>query len=970
MGLVVGAIQVALQLPGAGAIFKLDVEWIQRHSMLVSSLALLALIFVLFIAFRVWLRESQEPFRYTCSVAEFEVVPPVPNSSFEIGSYLRYDLTERMNQRIARLSFLADDAIRAEARDGRSHIHVSGQLLVRPNARGEWMVEATPRIRMGSETSPERLGHPVKFKLGTVSPTAGKVKRYVTVNGSERTLVPAEYEKVLERIYFSISSELYKQIRLDVETKIRLLPTRRFRAIAYLHEAEDYLQSNTLDAYEEARSLFDASLDLFDPRQRRAHRPLYFHWFRALSIGWSIAGHTVRQIISRAFPRFGKDEILTARAEVGFAISVVDRRVLAGLSGHRMNAIFPARPAVERALVRLARTSPRTLGSTDVRFRALVTKALTAHYLGDVSSTEAALQQARAVDPGRTETDARFLFAAGLHEVRPRWALPYLRRAVEQDPRLEIAQFEFALKMEYAWRMRSGLEHGIAESIVVTEYEDVLKINPGNIRAWANLGYVYWLLGPDHHAQAEEAYWRGREYKEMRRTTQVAELDHGLARLYAEAGDFSAAFFHCLRAVSGRLSLGLDHGSETSAQFYFFDFIGPAMLHRFDNFLETVEEHAKNAALLEKQGITERVRDAVVSFALNDCGEAYRDYYSRAGVAQDLDTARKSFDRAISCNPQAVMPRFNKYLLESHEITRGTLDTSSSEAAARGLLTLTEAHRGVRGLVRQVSHLEHGWADAECARMLGCARVVERVRREVHLLRASGGEEDRPYLHGLETSLIALAKTAAAEIEGDVSDLRRLAPHEWLWDKDDFNWSSLRSQYVKDGRWEREVDDLHVRALFAWAAAHMVPESGHTLDPGWLQRRRNEKLLTHLRDTYWAGDFLLLRLCGHMRESPVDPSELKDVIQTWLKEDPSAWWSLETALTEKWREDDLFSKTEKCGFLAEAKTAPDASPSLLRWIEGREAELGGCPDRPDEDLEVVINLVEEDAIGDGATPPR
>ncbi len=975
-GLVVATIQLAIQVSRARAAGKLDFSWVVEHSVAVGSLAAVVLLATLFLAARRWIQESREPFRYTCSVAEFDLVPPVPDPSFEIGSYLRYDLTERMNDRITRLSFLDEEAVSDGAAGNQSHIHISGQLLVRQNPKGEWMVEATPRIRMGPRSAPERLGHPVKFKLGTVAPRSEAVERHA-LDGegtSTRALVAHEYEKVLERIYFSISSELYKQIRLDVETKIRLLPTRRLRAIAYLHEAEDYVRSNTLDAYEEARELFIASLDLFDPRRRQAHRPLYLHPFKALGIGLSIAGHTLRQVASRSFPRFGRGEILAARTEIGFAISLVDRRVLAGLSGHRMNAIFPARPAVDRALARLGRTSPRTEGSSEARFAAYVTKALTAHYLGNVTEAEEALQQARGVDPGRAETDARFLFAVGLHEIRPRWALPYLRRAVEYDPRLEIAQFEFALKTEYAWRMRQDLEAGVAERIVVTEYEDVLKVNPGNIRAWANLGYVYWLLGSDRLDLAEEAYWRGREYKEMRKTTQVAELDHGLARLYAEKGDFNASYFHYLRAVSGRLSLGLDHGSQTSAQFYFFDFIGPAMLQRFDTFLQEVKRRAADPALLESQGVTERVRDSVVAFALNDCGEAYRDYHSRTGQKDTLKTARLYFAQAGECNPQAVMPRFNRYLLESHAITRGALNLSTVDAAANGITALEGAYERVTRLIQEVSNLERGWADAGCARMLASTRVVERVWREVLRLRADAagdgvGGRRRMLTHSnhghvlapghpmkeVEARLIALAKKAAGDIERDATAIlggdksiavgvaeptvRRLAPHDWLWGNDGFNWNALSRKYDQDGRWEEEVDDLHVRALFSWAAAQMAPEKGDLRDHGWVERRRIEKLLMHIRNKFWPGDFLLLRLCGYIKDSNDEASDLKNLVRTWLIEDPAARWALETAWTERWREEDLFTPDEKKAFFDQAKAAPDCLDPVREWIAQRENEL-------------------------------
>src|SRR5207247_11043048 len=102
------------------------------------------------------------------------------------------------------------------------------------------------------------------------------------------TLAPETYEKLLERLYFSIASHLYGQIRVDVGRKIDLLPKRFFRASAYFHEAGDYARSNTLDAYEQARELYAEVIRLYDPswwhfsgsRVRRASQHFSAWWVR------------------------------------------------------------------------------------------------------------------------------------------------------------------------------------------------------------------------------------------------------------------------------------------------------------------------------------------------------------------------------------------------------------------------------------------------------------------------------------------------------------------------------------------------------------------------------------------------------------------------------------------------------------------------------------------------------------------
>jgi hypothetical protein len=140
------------------------------------------------------------------------------------------DLTDRLSRRIGRLSWLAEGL--SDETTAKSHIHIEGTYGVRENAQGVWNVEVLPRVRIGRKTDPETVAHLVTFTLDP-----------------GQTLTPEAYEKLLERLYFSVASHLYAQIRVDVSRKINLLPKRYFRASAYFHEAADYARSNTLDAY-------------------------------------------------------------------------------------------------------------------------------------------------------------------------------------------------------------------------------------------------------------------------------------------------------------------------------------------------------------------------------------------------------------------------------------------------------------------------------------------------------------------------------------------------------------------------------------------------------------------------------------------------------------------------------------------------------------------------------------------------
>jgi hypothetical protein len=136
-------------------------------------------------------------------------------------------------------------------------------------------------------------------------------------------LCATDYERIIERVYSSVATELYKQIKQDVEQKIALLPTNYFRAVALLNEADDYASSNTIDAYEEASKLYERAFELFDRRLKPAPASLPRRFARAILL---MIGFT-RQLLKRVglyfWPRMGKAQLMCARAEIGYAKMVL-----------------------------------------------------------------------------------------------------------------------------------------------------------------------------------------------------------------------------------------------------------------------------------------------------------------------------------------------------------------------------------------------------------------------------------------------------------------------------------------------------------------------------------------------------------------------------------------------------------------------------------------------------------------------
>ncbi|HKA23033.1 MAG TPA: hypothetical protein VKN18_32490 [Blastocatellia bacterium] len=126
-----------------------------------SLLMLAGIVFFVFLAgwARFWLDESQAPFRYTYSIADFK---PVLGEKADgpredrISVQLSHDLAERLNERIKRLSLLDEETKPAQAKSSdedsgtgsrrKSHIHIRGFYLIRTKPDGSWFVEVMPNF--------------------------------------------------------------------------------------------------------------------------------------------------------------------------------------------------------------------------------------------------------------------------------------------------------------------------------------------------------------------------------------------------------------------------------------------------------------------------------------------------------------------------------------------------------------------------------------------------------------------------------------------------------------------------------------------------------------------------------------------------------------------------------------------------------------------------------------------------------
>jgi len=633
---------------------------------------------------RIWVRESREPFKYTFSVAEMEPGPEVnPSARGRLADgpigWLARDLTEKLGDRVGRLSLLEEDEVPAheEGEEPAPHVHISGWYGIRSTEDDEWYLEVVPKVRVGGKGAPTELGSTVRFKLDD---PAG--------DGRSRRLPPPlyreQYRLLLERVYWAVASRIYSQIRRRVEEKAMLLPPGRLRAAAYLNEANDYACSNTLEAFDAARDLYRKAQEAY---VRASHRRPTTRWRKLVAdfwTGWDRKVGKLRGRLSQMFQRFARREVLAAEAQLGYARMLVAEWNLRVLCGVAPKELYEAPRHICEAIKRLQALPADIPRRKDALFRAYVTLGLARADLRDSAGAAKALQEAAELQPTDAADSSDFLIAEAAIAGDPIRSLRLLTRAVEHDPKHERAHFMKAQQLDRLWRRRHSLEPLVADTLD-EEYAEVIAIDPGNVSAWANRGYVGWLLSsPD---PSEEAAPMGRgglrprlgrrrralasldagcRYKEVRGDAMVGELNWNMVRFKAEAGEFGEAYKHSIAAVSALLG-------EPRMGFvdYFYRDATEALLRRYRAYERRVKSQAKAA---RKRKGDRRMINSVLAFVLNDCGGAHYSYFRRAGNEHELDKAVSLFEDAIRENPSFVLPKYNLAELAGDKAVDETAD--------------------------------------------------------------------------------------------------------------------------------------------------------------------------------------------------------------------------------------------------------------------------------------------------------
>ena len=830
---VVGAALSFIVLVGGNAIAQLG----GTFSALLSTL-LVGFLVMLGWA-RLWVRESKEPFQYTYSVAEFRHLDPEHSGDAD-GPICRlgHDLKEKLSQRVGRLSLLDEETVPA-TRPGdepASHVHIGGWHSAR--CEDHWFLEVVPEVRLGGVGAPGRLARSVRLRLDQSTSESMPV-------GQAPKLTAAGYAMLFERVYWSVASEIYAQIQLGVEKKVRMLPRGSLRAAAYVHEADDYAESNTLEAYVAAQSLYRRALAIYDRRYRDPSATRWRLRYSALASRVAATRQRLRRDAAEIWRGAAKRELMCARAELGLARMLGAEWHLGRLCGIPRRDIHEATTYISHALDRLQGVPDDLPEKKELIFRAHVTKATLQVLLKDYPGSRDALKTASRLLPAKVHEDADYLFAAGMAEPDRLLSLRLFGQAVELDPTMERALFHRAQEYDEIWRRRDPLEAEVATTIDAG-YRAVISLDPGNLSAWGRRGYVGWLLAEDGNEQqrrrwrerARSALETGRQYKEVRREASVAELDWNLARLAGEEGDFAAAYDHYIAAVSARLG---DPRIDFEDGFYLTS--TTTLVKRFRRYEERVAEAARRAEA--DQQVPARLIKSVLAFVLNDCGLAYQANYDRSGNVESLTEAHRAFEQAELASSSFVLPIYNRAKLE---LQRSRLPGTSDEETEAALACAAEKLDDL--LLR-----EREWAPGL---LLTVEVQASRVLRIQQRLAGLGYDVDDPAQLPPTTAertgaqVVQLLHQRAECLASAVAALKALLPHGQL-DGDGASRIDASGNGVpslvndKTIRWTKDFDLFHVEGLAKWAQLLVVTNPAAA-----------DRLCRKLRDVYCNADAGLL----------------------------------------------------------------------------------------------------------------
>jgi tetratricopeptide (TPR) repeat protein len=826
-------------------------------------------------------RESREAFRYTFQVAAFERVKETPGPRFTLANedrfaLLAHDLTEALSRRIGRFSLLAlddtkkNDGAPADGDDVAyaAHISIGGYYAIRQLSDRCWAIQVMPQVQIGSAQQPATLTRPVEYRLLKAS-----------TSGYE--LGTDDYQRIHERVYSSVATEVYRQLEGDVAAKMGLFPTSYLRAVALACEADDFARSNTVDAYDRAIGLYRKALRYFRVGRWPVTRML---------ARWPVLWHKEIRFIHTL-----------ARVTTGYARVLVYRFRLSGLSGLQDVPLYEIPTMLEdvvgslrdlqRRFVRARAYSPRqaTLGfltfpedswSRRLRwcpradlfaqqrrllFDTHVVAALAWLYLGALTQAREWLKEARAVAPDLADGDALYCLTRAEIEPRSEEAIRLSQRAIVLEPTSEIANYLFAYKLEMRLRAREELTQERARP-VIEAYDRVIAINPGNVAAITCKGYLGWLL--DNDEEAQRAFEAGMELRELNQKTFLGESLYGLARLHAEAGRFNACHGRYVEAMRedpkiAAYTVAFDSQRLVTASYYYY--IAPDILSRYRRYRDGVLEKLADHAWKDPDGpCTAATRNVVESFVQNDFGNACLNYCLRFGDWGVLGQALEAYRAATTAAPKSAIAFYNLaqaqfvarnvgWAVDLGQITRNLASAESEAphggflltAGARARLDLPEQDLGHDEKRAVVALLTQALQETRFARLLD-GTMVDDDGGGVDSVIAAHMERDRIERPDLDTLILwarllarnpkafaAASRLCAFLKPFHPEDLQLLKTMAAVSDKEQSDCRKAESAAASKTwtQWFLDADPDNVTIKY-WAEAQGIDTSGRAQAPG------------------------------------------------------------------------------------------------------------------------------------------
>lgn len=649
--------------------------------------AVLFIFFVLLLLFslllrytNIFIKESKSPFKYTFYIEPFLPIQagngrgPEVNDTV-LSQLMHHDLTERLNNRIKRFSVLENCSDDQESKEGgkliksrlSSHIQVFGNYVFRATGTNQWTVQVMPKIRIGGPGEPYTLAQTVRFDLPTVIKREGEGEHLVFQFG------PDIYEVLVERVYSIVATEVYSRIEKDVHQKIKLFPTKYLKALALYHEAEDFSRSNTIDGYEKARDLYVECITYFE--RSRIHSPRIR---RMLRLQWRSVWKETNYIH------------FWAKAVIGFAKCQLYINHLAGISGRKKNTLFDIPGRMKQVIERLEKIHlknhkfkekrkasflihalgigpSRKLGVADdllddhrkTLFEAYLVDALACSFLGAPNDALSKVKWAEVTFPQERNTNPFYMLVKGLIEPDGNKSILYLQRAVEIEPNFQMARWFLALQLEIDFRRKDEITSERVKS-VIHAFEEVLKINAGNISAMASQGYLLWLV---ENELAKKVLLDGCEVKALSRDIYTGDLLFRLARIAAENGDFNLCRDRYLEASATEPSIGTFINLQNSrTQRTDYDFIQDKMFSRFEKYkLRTEKCIAEKRKKEDVSGLGDEDNSIKMAhaFMLNDYGNACLRFFHFHGDWEKLYLAVLAYKKATEIYPEFAVAWYN-----------------------------------------------------------------------------------------------------------------------------------------------------------------------------------------------------------------------------------------------------------------------------------------------------------------------